>query len=167
MQGASFKDLTTPQQLVFLVVTADAQQLGLNLSDYQFAGITIAGVDNATQTELNLNVAPGVSESTAIQDLTSSFGANLSAAGRDTMHGVYNVGNYRQNVPQWSMQITSSASGNIQIDIDPFNPKYLRAFLGHLYDVVTNTLSGSDTNYNNVANAISKRYPKISIFNCP
>jgi len=46
--NTSFSSLTTAQQIVFLVDTADASQLGLNLSDYQYAGITIAGVNGAT-----------------------------------------------------------------------------------------------------------------------
>jgi len=164
--GASFQSLSTAQQQVFLTITADAAQLGLNLSGYTFGSISIAGVSGATQTEFNLTAANGNS---SLNSLTSSFGESFSPAGSDPMHGVYNVGNWRQNVAQWSTQITSAANGNIQIDIDPFNPNKggIGAWFGHASDVVWNTLTRSDTSYTRAAAALQARSPGLKVFKCP
>jgi RHS repeat-associated protein len=164
--GTSFTALSTPQELVFLVITADASQLGLNLSGYTLGSVQIAG-QGASQTELNLTAANGLS---SLNALTGSFGgAGIVTAPPDPMHGIYNSGNWRQAVPQWSMQVTSAASGNIQVDIDPYNPNFggFGSWLGHAGNVIGNTLTGGDTNYLNVASALQARYPGLKIFNCP
>ncbi len=76
-------------------------------------------------------------------------------------------GNWRQNVPNNSMQITAQKlTQNIQIDIDPNNPNLLgggdvMSFFGHMGNVLHNTATGTDTNYANVASALS-----LNLYNC-
>ena len=162
-----FSSLTTAQRVIFLTITADAQQLGFNLSDYQLAGITIAGTPGQSQTEVNLTFTTP-SGSTAINTLTASFGSTFADAGPGTQHYGYSAANWRQNVPTWSMQITSSTIGTIQIDIDPFNPSFgLGPAIGHLGNWGLNTLTGGDTNYGQVDKTPMKRYPNLKKFNCP
>jgi hypothetical protein len=80
------------------------------------------------------------------------------------MHGVYSAGNWRQHVAQWSMQITSSAAGNIQMDIDPNNPDMgFWAGLRHGGNVIANTLTNGDTpnsQYFQLPMSTSTRYMK-------
>lgn len=105
---------------------------------------------------------------TALQALTGSFGTNFAPSGSDPLHGIYNAGNWRQTVPLWSMQIVSSAAGNIQMDVDPNNPDSgVGGWLGHLGNVIANFFTRGDTNYNAVATALQFRNPNLKIFNCP
>ena len=94
-----------------------------------------------------------------------------SVAGWDPFHknGFGTGGNWRQSVPNWSMQITAQRGGNIQIDIDPNNPNLLGggdllSSVGHLFNVLHNSTSGTDTNYSQVAGALMSR--GINVFNC-
>ncbi len=68
----------------------------------------------------------------------------------DTLHGDFSD-SWRQPGAEYSMQISHDPNtGNFQVDIDPHNPN--GALLGHTWDVIRNTLTYSDTNYNDVAN---------------
>jgi RHS repeat-associated protein len=169
LAGTGFSSLSQAQQVVFLTITADAAALGLNLSGYGLDKITIAGTTEEpngkidTQTELVLAAL----NPTSLTGLKDSFGSDFSPAGSDAFHGVYNAGNWRQNTAAWSMQITAAPNGNIQIDIDPFNPNYgLAPFIGHVFgQVLPNWLSGGDTNYQAAANVLARR--GVVTFNCP
>jgi len=163
----SFGSLNTVQQLVFLTVTADAAQLGVNLSGYELSSasdIWIAG-DGHTQTELNLTST----SAEAFGSLQTSLTGDFSGAGWDPFHtgGFGKGGNWRQSVPTNSMQITPTpGGGGVQIDIDPHNPNIfggsdLLGVIGHGIDVLRNTLSGKDTNYSNVAAALN-----LNLYNC-
>lgn len=139
------------QSLVQSTITTDASNLGINFAALGFSSPTaqIAGYGGVSQTELNFSGSPQ-----ALQNLLSNpaFQANFVNAGADPLHGNYNAGNWRQNVGQWSIQITADAAGNIQVDIDPNNPMFNP--MGHAMDVLWNFLTGGDTNYNSVANAL-------------
>ncbi len=168
--NVSFSSLTPAQQLVFLTITGDAAQLGVNLTGYQLSSssaIWIAGAGE-NQTELNLT---DVGEPGTFTDLRNSLNANFSGAGWDPFHhgGYGRGGNWRQNVPNWSMQITAQPGGDIQLDIDPNNPSLLGgdilSLIGYIRNVIRNQITGNDTNYTQVAAALMSR--GIKVFNCP
>lgn len=158
------------QQLVFYVITTEAANLGLDLSEFYVTSITVAN-GFGTQTELTLSPYAG---SNAYNDLTMSaaFTANFANGGLDFFHGGI-LANWRQTTPTNSMQIVEQPSGNIQIDIDPNNPSFLSFSPGgvlsglnhigrHLGNVLGNTFTGRDTNYANVANGLG-----IGVSTCP
>ncbi len=61
------------------------------------------------------------------------------------------------------MQISYSAGGNLQIDIDPHNPMAGGGDLAlHTMDVIWNTMTGGDTNYHTAASKLG-----ISVGPCP
>jgi hypothetical protein len=141
------------QSAVKNTVLSDANNLGLNLSGYDIQGATatVAGFNGQGMTELYVNVETGVNPATAFKNLVDSLGANFSYAGTDALHPGYSK-SYRQNVGTWSMQISYSDSGNLQIDIDPHNPMGgLSNLAGHAMDVMWNTITGGDTNYHSAA----------------
>jgi hypothetical protein len=157
--NTSWDSLSGDQQLVFYTITTRAEQLGLSLSGYTLGSISIAG-SGSSQTELYLT-ANGPDSLTNLKG-SDSFNANFEGAGWDLFHrGGYGAGgNWRQTGPTNSMQIVATANGNISIDIDPNNPNLLgggnlRSGAGHFWNVIHNTLTGTDTNYNNVATALN------------
>jgi len=164
--GTSFSSLSAAQQLVFYTITADAAKIGIDLSGYTLGSISIAG-SGSSQTELYLTA----NNATSLFDLTTSnsFKGSFAGAGWDPFHrGGYGPGgNWRQTTPTNSMQIVATASGDISIDIDPNNPNLfgggnLGSVFGHAGNVFRNTLTGTDTNYSNVAAALN-----IGISRCP
>ena len=167
---STWSSLAPSQQLVFYVITTEAANLGLDLSEFYVTSITVAN-GFGTQTELTLSPYAG---SNAYNDLTMSaaFTANFANGGLDFFHGGI-LANWRQTTPTNSMQIVEQPSGNIQIDIDPNNPSFLSFSPGgvlsglnhigrHLGNVLGNTFTGRDTNYANVANGLG-----IGVSTCP
>jgi hypothetical protein len=106
-------------------------------------------------TELYVNLNPGESASSAWAALFKSFGNNFSPAPPDPLHPGFE-NSYRQNKPQWSMQISfNSNQSELEIDIDPWNPMGgAGAFAGHAGDVMNHWLTGNDTNYGAAASAL-------------
>jgi hypothetical protein len=146
------------QNLVQTVITADAQNIGGNGIGFDFTdlgftvgSVTIAGSGNATQTEFNLIGSGSTQPGSAYDNLINNpaFQANFVAAGFDPTHPGYTFANWRQNVGNYSMQITVSSTGDIQVDIDPNNPMINP--IAHAWDVFFDTMTGRDTNYNSVA----------------
>jgi len=165
--NVTFGSLDSAQQLVFLAITADAAQAGVSLTGYLLSSASSVWIAGSGQpiTELNLTLAAAA----GFNNLTTSIAGNFSNAGWDPFHpgGFGTGGNWRQDVPVNSMQITALPQGSqIQIDIDPHNPNIfggsdLVGMFGHIGDVIHNTLTRKDTNYSKVANAL-----KLNLYNC-
>jgi hypothetical protein len=162
--ASTSSDTPCEQGVVQSVITAQAGNLGLNLSGYNMAGAT-ASIGGQTSGMLG-NGTDGMTELVVHVDptATNAWGdlqASLVAAGfnlytGDSMHPGAES-SYRQNVGSWSMQVSFSADhSTLNIDIDPHNPMYgdLVSAIGHGIDVLAHAVTGNDTNYHSVASAL-------------
>jgi hypothetical protein len=163
----NFSPPNTPceQSVVTNTILTDATNLGLNLSGYnlsgavasiagQTSGVLGSGTDGMTELIVNPN-DPSTAQA-SFNALVASLGSSFTYAGYDPLHPGYQY-SYRQNVGQYSMQISyNPTTYSLSIDIDQWNPQYgdLVSLLGHLGSVIANTLTGGDTNYQTVANAL-------------
>jgi hypothetical protein len=156
------------QSVVQNTILTDATDLGLNLSGYdlsgavasiagQTSGVLGSGTDSMTELVINPSDPSNPSAAEAsFNALVASLGSSFTYAGYDPLHPGYQY-SYRQNVGQYSMQISyNPTTYSLSIDIDPWNPQYgdLASLLGHVGSVIANTLTGGDTNYHTVANAL-------------
>jgi RHS repeat-associated protein len=163
----NFSPPNTPceQSVVTNTVLTDATNLGLNLSGYNLSGAVasiagqtsgVLGSGTDSMTELVVNPSDPSTAEASFNALVASLGSSFTYAGYDPLHPGYQY-SYRQNVGQYSMQISFNPNTySLSVDIDPWNPQYgdLMSFLGHVGSVIANTLSGGDTNYQTVANAL-------------
>jgi RHS repeat-associated protein len=163
----NFSPPNTPceQSVVTNTILTDAKNVGLNLSGYDLSGAVasiagqtsgVLGSGTDSMTELIVNPSDPSTAQASFDALVASLGSSFTYAGYDPLHPGYQY-SYRQNVGQYSMQISyNPTTYSLSIDIDPWNPQYgdLMSFLGHVDSVISNTLTGGDTNYQSVANAL-------------
>ena len=171
----------TPDQLVGGVIEADAHQIGLNINGLS-ASVQLVGAPctpgtsecgkngTYTQTELNLtgNVNGLFNQLTVLNG--SQFNCNPGSGLLNVFIGPpHNLGpggttNCRQVGPTNSLQVNVNvANGIAQLDIDPYNPAALfglGSILHGIFQVLPNTINGTDSNYASIAQAL-----KISL-NC-
>jgi hypothetical protein len=160
----SWEALTTEQRMVFLVITADAATLGVNLAGFTVSHIAVAGLNGEKQTELNLTATEPGAAAVAVNALEQSLRGRFTSWTKSQMVGKPHAGftgNFRQNVAKWSMQInTNPQTGAVQIDIDESNPNSAAA-PAHWLDVMRHNATHTDTAYNKVAAALAKRGVKV------
>jgi RHS repeat-associated protein len=166
----------TPDQLVGGVIEADAQRIGLNLSGLS-ASVQLAGAPctpgtsecgrngTYTQTELNLtgNLNGLFNQLTMLNG--SQFNCNPGSGLLNVLIGPpHNLGpggttNCRQVGLTNSLQVNVNvANGTAQLDIDPYNPAALFGLGGILhgiFQVLPNTINGTDSNYASIAQALN------------
>ena len=161
-------NIACQQQFVQSVITADAAGIGGGLPIAGFPGAATVAYDGGPgQTELNLQ-APSQEAFDTLTDFLNNSGV-FSSWPSNVLVGPPHPGfdgNYRQMGLTNSMQVnTSSANLSVQIDIDPYNPAagYGVGLLAHgLLQVLPNLITGGDTNYNSVANALG-----LGVAPCP
>jgi hypothetical protein len=98
-----------------------------------------------------------------VGSIQSSFTSNHQNFLVGAAHDGYTE-NFRENRLSNSIQVNYNANRNVQLDIDPWNPAYFPPIgvLTHGYQVISNAITGGDTNYSRVAEE-----RKLNIYNCP
>jgi RHS repeat-associated protein len=160
--GADVPPQTPDPSCVQDAISTTAQNLGLNLEGFSDISVHVAGTsspEGGNYGETNLNLS---GSSAAVQDLVnqlctlgfSNNGQCPGGAGSTPLVGQPHqgfTGNFRAPGLTNSLQVnTNSETGQVQIDVDPYNPAaapILGALLHGLLQVIPNKVSGGDNTY--------------------